>query len=79
MQLHFTKNAEDKLRLLSDHEARITKEKVIKILEKPDKLVKKSPHLKIAQGNLDKKWQIRVVYREDDGVKMVITFFTFKE
>jgi len=74
--IRFTKHAERKFGLLRLHGVNVSQEQVIETIEKPDRLdvVSRYP-LAIAQGELDKRHVLRVVYRHERGGVAVITFY----
>jgi len=71
----FTKHAEDKFEILKKHRFLISRQQVIKTLEKPDLIDRSRLPLLIAQRKIDKDYVLRVVYKEEFGVIKVITFY----
>ena len=71
----FTKHAESKFEILKRHGFLISKNQIIKTVEKPE-LIDKSRHpLLIAQRKIDKDRVLRVVYKKEFGVIKIITFY----
>ena len=73
--LHYTKNAEDKIKLLKTSGLKIDKRIIENIVESPRKLEEKLKKIMIACNNLDKDKDLSVVYKEENGLKLVITIF----
>jgi Trk K+ transport system NAD-binding subunit len=69
----FTLHAEDKLKLL--RKVGVTKEKILKIIENPERLVDGYYGRKIAQGLLSEDLILRVIYEESEGEIMVVTVY----
>ena len=67
----FTLHAEDKLKRLM--KIGVTKEKVLKIIENPVKVVNGYYGRKIAQGLLSEDLILRIVYEESEGEIVVVT------
>lgn len=73
--LRFTKHAKQKFRILADHSFDVTEKQVVGTVTKPDLLDHSRSPLIIAQREFDRTHVLRVVYREEDGDKIVITFY----
>lgn len=71
----FTKHAEDKFALLKRHKFTITKQQVLNTVKNPEIIDHSRIPLCIAQRKIDKAHVLRVVYKEEKGVKKVITFY----
>lgn len=69
----FTLHAEDKLKRLMKIE--VTKEKVLKIIENPGKVVNGYYGRKIAQGLLSEDLILRIVYEESEREIVVVTIY----
>ncbi len=69
----FTLHAEDKLKRLM--KIGVTKEKVLKIIENPVKVVNGYYGRKIAQGLLSEDLILRIVYEESEGKIVVVTIY----
>ena len=76
VELRFTLHAEEKLSRLS--EVGITRDKVIQIIEMPEKIIAGYSGRKIAQGQLTDDLLIRVVYEEMDKEVLVIAVYPAK-
>ena len=73
--IHFTRHAIEKFLILKRHGFLIPKVAVAKTVEEPDSIDYSRPPLKIAQRDFDKSHVLRVVYREEDDTKIIITFY----
>jgi len=73
--IKFTKHANQKFKILRLHNFHISKKEVIKAIQKPELIDYSRLPLLIAQRKLDRNHVLRVVYREEDGDKLVITFY----
>ena len=72
-KVEFTLHAEDKLKRLM--KVGVTKEKVLEIIENPEKVVNGYYGRKIAQGLLSEDLILRIVYEESEGEIMVVTIY----
>lgn len=71
----FTKHAEDKFTVLKRHKVKISKQQVLKAVDKPDRIDYSRLPLLIAQSQIDKTHVLRVVYKKEaDNIK-IITFY----
>ena len=75
MIIHFTRHAEDKFEILRKHGVTVTKEQVIAAVQRPDYLDRSRLPLLIAQGDLDRHHVLRVVYKQEEGLIKIITFY----
>ena len=73
--IHFTKHAREKFIILRRHGVVISESMVIRTLMYPASIDRSRLPLKIAQRSFDKTRVLRVVYKESDGDKVVITFY----
>jgi len=71
----FTKHAREKFEVLKKHKFTISEKKVLDTLKKPDLIDYSRSPLLIAQSKIDRSHVLRVVYKEEKGVKKVITFY----
>ena len=69
----FTLHAEEKLKRLM--KIGVTKERVLEIIEKPEKVVNGYFGRKIAQGLLSEELILRIVYEESEEEIMVVTIY----
>jgi hypothetical protein len=69
---YFTKYAEQKFDILNKHKVYFTREQIEDTVGAPDKISKKGKLL-IAQ-----KEDIKVVYKKDEDILKIITFFPIK-
>ena len=65
----------EKFGILKNHGLIISKNAVLKTLNNPDVVDFSRLPLKIAQRSFDKTRVLRVVYKEMDGSKTIITFY----
>jgi|GEM_PF-344831 len=72
-KVEFTLHAEDKLKRLV--KIGVTKERVWKVIEKPEKVVNGYYGRKIAQGLLSEDLILRIVYEENEEEIMVVTVY----
>jgi len=72
-KIEFTLHAEDKLKRLM--EIGVTKEKILEIIEKPEKVVNGYYGRKIAQGLLSEDLILRIVYEDSERGIMVVTVY----
>ena len=75
MEIKFTKHALEKFEILQRHGFRISREKVLAAARNPDIIDYSRSPLKIAQAGLDRTHVLRVVYKEEESDKIVITFY----
>lgn len=73
--VHFTKHAIDKFEILARHGVSISKEKIIETVSSPDLIDRSKTPLLIAQSEIDQNHVLRVVYKVEQGVKIIITFY----
>lgn len=73
--IHFTKHALEKFEILKRHGFVVSKAVITGALETPDLVDYSKLPLKIAQREFDKDHVLRVVYREENNTKIVITFY----
>jgi hypothetical protein len=71
----FTKHAKEKFLVLKRHGVNVTEKQVFNALEFPDMLDRARFPLFIAQIVFDAHRVLRVVYKQENGVKTVITFY----
>ncbi|MDD5071325.1 MAG: DUF4258 domain-containing protein [Patescibacteria group bacterium] len=71
--LYFTKYAEKKFDILNKHKVYFTREQIEETLKLPDKAEKKGKYL-TAQKN-----RIKVVYKKEDEMIRIITFYPMKQ
>ena len=73
--IRFTKHAKDKFAILARRGVKISQNKIIDTVVHPDKIDKSRLPLLIAQSSLDDSHVVRVVYKTEKDVKIVITFY----
>ncbi|KKS96403.1 hypothetical protein A3B05_03635 [Candidatus Giovannonibacteria bacterium RIFCSPLOWO2_01_FULL_43_160] len=72
---HFTRHALEKFEVLKRHGVSVTNDKVAAILNNPNVIDYSRLPLLIAQGELDAKHVLRVVFKKEHEVIVVITFY----
>ncbi|PIR13400.1 hypothetical protein COV49_02440 [Candidatus Falkowbacteria bacterium CG11_big_fil_rev_8_21_14_0_20_39_10] len=70
--IHFTKYAEKKFDILNKYKVYFTKEQIEDCLKLSDKTNKKGKYLTARKEN------IKVVYKKEDGVVSVVTFYPIR-
>lgn len=75
MNIVFTKHALDKFELLKRHKFAVSKGQVLDTVENPDIIDESRLPLLIAQKSIDPEHMLRVVYKHEDGMKVIITFY----
>jgi len=73
--IKFTRHAQQKFRILKVHDFQISKKKVIEVINNPEEIDYSRSPLLIAQDKIDTEHVLRVVYKEQNGDKIVITFY----
>ena len=71
----FTKHAHDKFEILKNHKFVVAKPQVLKTLQAPELIDRSRSPLLIAQRKIDKNHVLRVVYKQQSGNIIVITFY----
>lgn len=71
----FTKHAKDKFNILKTHKFSVSKRQVIKTVQKPELVDYSRPPLLIAQRKIDRNHVLRVVYKKEQKVIKIITFY----
>jgi len=79
MDIYFTRHAEEKFDVLLRHGVRISKEKVIDAVANSEVVEYGRHPLLIAQKSLSKNKVLRVVYKKNKNVAVVITFYPGKK
>lgn len=75
MDIRFTKHAEEKFGILEKHQFFVSRKRVLSIVESPDAIDRSRYPLTIAQGAIDADHVLRIVYRREAGVIVIITFY----
>lgn len=70
--IYFSKYAEQKFDILNKHKIYFTREQIEDAVKKPDKVTKKGEYLAARQEGL------KVVYKKQDEVCKIITFYPVK-
>ncbi|MEK7142757.1 MAG: DUF4258 domain-containing protein [Patescibacteria group bacterium] len=73
--IYFTKHAKEKFEILKKHKFPVLKKQVIETIEDPEKIDYSRLPLFIAQRKFDKYHVLRVVYKKEEGLIKVITFY----
>ncbi len=75
MEVYFTKHASAKFQVLLTHGVKISRSKVARTVKTPSAIDRSRLPLLIAQSSLDKSHVLRVVYKKDDDLIIIITFY----
>lgn len=75
MRVRFTRHAVEKFERLKRHGVIVRKSRVVQTVTRPEAIDYRRSPLYIAQSELDKYHVLRVVYREEGDVRVVITFY----
>lgn len=79
LNFKFTKHAENKFKTENAKKFGISKKKLTKIIIEPVKKIIQTEGVNIAIGYLDKEHSLCVVYKLEDDIIKVITFFPAKK
>jgi len=75
MQIEYTRHAREKFSALERHGCPVTTDQVEATVRMPDSLEADPPGRWIAQRGLDERRVLRVVYRQDRDLRVIITFY----
>lgn len=75
MPIHFTRHAQEKFSILKRHHYIVTKEQVAAALQNPEVIDDTRSPLLIAQKSIDDQHVLRVVYKHEGNLKIIITFY----
>ena len=75
MKIRFTVHALQKFSILKKHGISVSKRQVMQAVREPDQLDYRRSPLLIAQIGLDERRVLRVVYRMEKDMIVVITFY----
>ncbi len=75
MNITFAKHALEKFAVLERHQFSVSKEQVLEAVQSPDLIDESRLPLLIAQKSIDPEHVLRVVYRQEESVIVVITFY----
>lgn len=70
--IYFTKYAEQKFDILNKHKVYFTREQIEDTVKLPDKVEKKGKYLGARKDG------VKVVYKKENGVMKVVTFYPVK-
>lgn len=73
--IHFTKHAIEKFSILKERGFVVSRNDIVATVTRPDIIDRSRYPLLIAQAPFDKNRVLRVVYKEEYGVKIIITFY----
>jgi hypothetical protein len=71
--MFFTKYAEEKFDILNKHKIYFTREQIEEVVLSPDKEEIKDNHIFVQKDD------IKVVYRKENNIKKIITFYPIKK
>lgn len=76
MKIRYTKHALNKFKILTEHGIKLTKNDIKKTINKSEDIDTNTDHPKlIASRTFDKKHVLRVVYKIEGGIIVIITFY----
>lgn len=75
MQIHFTKHAKEKIKLLQKYGFKISKVFVRLIIQSPLRIENRNDATTIANGEFDENHIIRIVHRHEGDRIIVITLY----
>ena len=70
--IYFTKYAEQKFNILNKHKVYFRREQIESAVNLPDKISKKGKYLAA------RKDEVKVIYKKEDGMIKIITFYPVK-
>ena len=73
--IYFTQHAKEKFEILKHHKFEVSKELVIETVSNPDLIDPSYTPLLITQKRINASHVLRVVYKEKNNVKIIITFY----
>jgi hypothetical protein len=71
----FTHHAERKFEILQRHGFSVTREQVEVVVNRPERVLPQPDGTCIAQRTISDRHVLRVIYREEAGARIVITFY----
>jgi ribulose-5-phosphate 4-epimerase/fuculose-1-phosphate aldolase len=76
MDVRFTKHAREKFKVLQNHGVFIPETRVVETVLNPEFVDRETrAPLFVVQGTLDQSHVLRVVYRQEENVIVIITFY----
>jgi len=75
----YTKHAEEKFRILKEQGFIVKKKMVEKVINSPDALDYSQSPLLIAQKSIDEKHILKVVFKKENGIIKIITFYPMRK
>ncbi len=79
MQLFFTKHALEKFDVLARHQVNVTKAQVEETVTSPDTRDEARAPLIFAEKSLGETHVLRVAYKQENDVNMILTFYPVKK
>jgi len=73
--IRFTSHANEKFLILARHGCHVERSQVLAILAQPDVVTQGHRGRRVAQGPLDQRHVLRVVFEEHENEFVVVTFF----
>lgn len=73
--IYFTQHAKEKFEILRYHQFEVSKEQVIKTVNNPDLIDNSRIPLLVAQKRINTLYVLRVVYKQKNSIKIIITFY----
>jgi len=75
VQIEYTRHAREKFTILERHGCPVTAEQVEATVRTPERVEPDPPGRWIAQRGLDERRVLRVVYRQEGELRVIITFY----
>ena len=75
----YTKHAEEKFRILKEQGFVVKKKMVEKVINSPDAVDYSQSPLLIAQKSIDEKHILKVVFKKENGIIKIITFYPMRK
>jgi hypothetical protein len=75
----YTKHAEEKFRILKEQGFIVKKKMVEKVINSPDAVDHSQFPLLVAQKSIDEKHILKVVFKKENGIIKIITFYPMRK
>lgn len=79
MEIIFTKHAGEKFNILKSQGFEVTKAQIYKTLKRPDSVVRFDAERFVARAALNQSYALRVVFKKENDIIKVITFYPAKK
>lgn len=75
----YTKHAKEKFKILEEQGFSVKKELIEKAIESPDLIDYSQSPLLVVQKSIDEKHILKVVFRKENGIIKIITFYPMRK